>query len=55
MKPLELFFKTGAVTLYQASKKGTLIKESYIASKISKSWLGEEKRKNANNFKILKQ
>ena len=26
----------------------------YLASKISKSWLGEKKCKNANNFKNLK-
>ena len=29
--------------------------KNHIASKISKSWLGEKKCKNANNFKILKQ
>ena len=28
--------------------------QSYIASKISKSWLGEKKCKNANTFKISK-
>ena len=27
---------------------------NYIASKISKKWLGEKKSKNANNFKVLK-
>ena len=30
-------------------------KKSYIASKISKSWLGEKKCKLHFNFKILKQ
>ena len=31
------------------------LKKLYITSKISKSWLGEKKCKNANDFKILKQ
>ena len=54
MKPIELLFKTGAVTFFRLRKRAPSFKESYIASKISKSWQGEKKCKNANNFKTLK-
>ena len=35
-------------------KEGHPHSKNHVASKISKSWLGEKKCKNANNFKILK-
>ena len=35
-------------------KEGQPHSQNHIASKISKSWLGEKKCKNANNFKISK-
>ena len=54
---ITVHYKTTRIT-FQNRGSGSLLgfeeEHTHLASKISKSWLGEKKYKNANSSKILK-
>ena len=54
---ITVHYETTRIT-FQNRDSGSLLgfeeEHPHLASKISKSWLGEKKYKNANSFKILK-